>query len=45
MVPYLEHQFSEIKEKKDTNLFLRYLWLADYFENRLALWQELDQGE
>lgn len=42
---FLEHQFSEIKEKKDTNLFLRYLWLADYFENRLALWQEPDQGE
>lgn len=42
---FLEHQFSEIKEKKDTNLFLRYLWLADYFENRLALWQESNQEE
>lgn len=42
---FLEHQFSEIKKKKDTNLFLRYLWLADYFENRLALWQESNQGE
>ncbi len=42
---FLEHQVSEIKEKKDTNFFLRYLWLADYFENRLALCQESNQGE
>lgn len=42
---FLEHQFSEIKKKKATNLFLRYLWLAHYFDNRLALWQESNQSK
>jgi hypothetical protein len=40
---FLEKSFLEIKENRDSNLFLQYLWLADYFENRLPLWQEPDQ--
>ena len=42
---FLESRFLEIKEKKDTELFLRYLWLADYFENRLPLWQVSDKAD
>ena len=42
---FLESSFSEIKEKKNGDLFMRYLWLKDYFENRLFLWQESNQGE
>lgn len=37
---FLERVFLEIKEKRNTELCLRYSWLADYFENRLSLWQE-----
>jgi phosphatidylserine decarboxylase len=42
---FLESSFSEIKEKKNGDLFMRYLWLTDYFENRLFIWQKSNQGE
>lgn len=32
---FLESSFSEIKEKKNGDLFMRYLWLTYYLENRL----------
>ena len=42
---FLESSFSEIKEKKNSDLFMRYLWLADYFESRLPLWQKDSKGK
>jgi phosphatidylserine decarboxylase len=36
---FLESSFSEIKKAKNGDLFMRYLWLTDYFENRLPLWK------
>ena len=38
-------EFSEIKEKQNSELLMRYLWLADYFEKRLPLWQKDNKGE
>jgi len=42
---FLDSSFSEIKEKHSSELFMRYLWLADYFENRLPLWQKENKGK